>query len=310
MIDRTRVVGGLLFATHRERAWYLGRSNIEQRRWLLENPGRWWRIEDLQQEDATRRSPVEGDVNVRVRPASNDRRSSPDIQNDSNGSDVTSVDAPAGDSSPPHEPTSLPTSKAEPLPPKIMRIVLNFLRERPILYLAALAAGIHPKTLAYWIRRSEAGDDGYDIKWQGLTQRFHEHCESAIDEAHQNLKDEWLRRAIDGYEKVLTNRGRVVYKIDQELVGLGLQGPDAYLRDENGKPVPETVHKEDTKAQLRVLKRHRPDTWGKRPKINAPREGSVLVIGDVTKKPKCNTAKSVRARKWKADSRRIREEKE
>src|ERR1035437_6201256 len=63
MIDRTRVVGGLLFATHRERAWYLGRSNIEQRRWLLENPGRWWRIEDLQQEDATRRSPVEGDVN-------------------------------------------------------------------------------------------------------------------------------------------------------------------------------------------------------------------------------------------------------
>jgi hypothetical protein len=35
-----------------------------------------------------------------------------------------------------------------------------------------------------------------------------------------------------------------------------------------------------------------------------------LCIGDVTKKPKCNTAKSVRARKWKADSRRIREEKE
>ena len=74
MIDRTRVVGDLLFATHRERAWYLGRSNIEQRRWLLENPGRWWRIEDLQQEDAARRSPVEGDVNVRARPASNDRR--------------------------------------------------------------------------------------------------------------------------------------------------------------------------------------------------------------------------------------------
>ena len=118
-----------------------------------------------------------------------------------------------------------------------------------------------------------------------------------------------LQRAL-GYDKVLTYRGHVMYKIDQGLVGLGYQGPDAYLKDENGKPVPETVHKEDTKAQLRVLKRHRPDTWGKRPKINAPREGSVLVIGDVTKKPKCNTAKSVRARKWKADSRRIREEKE
>jgi hypothetical protein len=64
----------------------------------------------------------------------------------------------------------------------------------------------------------------------------------------------------------------VVYKIDQELAGLGLEGPDAYLRDENGKPVPETVHKEDKKAQLYVLKRRRPTTWGKRPKIDAPCE--------------------------------------
>ena len=157
--------------------------------------------------------------------------------------------------------------------------------------------------------RSEAGDDGYDIKWQGLTWRFHEHCESAIWEAHLKLEDEMLQRAL-GYDKVLTRRGRVMYKIDQDLVGLGLEGPDAYLKDENGKPVPETVHKEDTKAQLHVLRRRRPGTWGKHPKIDAPHEGGVLVVGDVTKKPKCNTAKSVRARKWKADSRRIREEKE
>ena len=101
-----------------------------------------------------------------------------------------------------------------------------------------------------------------------------------------------------------------MYKIDQGLVGLGCQGPDAYLRDENGNPVPETVRKVDTKAKLFFLKRHRPDTWGKHPKIDAPREGGVLVIGDVTKKPKYNTAASVKARKWKADSRRIREEKE
>jgi hypothetical protein len=85
------------------------------------------------------------------------------------------------------------------------------------------------------------------------------------------------------------------------------QGPDAYLRDENGNPVPETVRKVDKKAQLSVLKRHRRNTWGKHPKIDAPREGGVLVIGDVTKKPKYNTARSVEARKWKADSRRIRE---
>ena len=41
-----------------------------------------------------------------------------------------------------------------------------------------------------------------------------------------------------------------MYKIDQGLVGLGHQGPDAYLKDENGNPVPETVRKADTKAQL------------------------------------------------------------
>jgi hypothetical protein len=191
-----------------------------------------------------------------------------------------------------------------------MRTVLNSLNKHPVEYDAALAAGIHPKTLAYWIRRSKAGDDGYDVKWEGITQRFHEHCESAIDEAHQTLEDEYLRRAIHGYEKVLTRRGRVVYKIDPELVGRGLQGTDAYLRDENGKPVPETIHKEDTKAQLYILKRRRPTTWGKRPKIDAPREGGVLVIGDATKKPKRNTVKSVRARRWKADTRRIREEKD
>jgi hypothetical protein len=271
------------------------------------------------------------------------------------------VEVPAGDHSPPHEPTSLPTSKAEPLPPgkeatseaekpktettplaaiggkpgrsgggqpkkekppvgipkstpklspELMRIILNALREYPLLSYAANKAGIHRKTLKYWMDRSAAGDDGYDIKWQGLTRRFHEHCESAIREAHLKLDDEMRQRALFGYDKVLTYRGRVMYQIDQDLVGLGLEGPDAYLKDENGKPVPETVHKVDTKAQLRVLKQHRPNTWGKHPKIDAPREGGVLVVGDVTKKPKYNTARSVRVRKWKADSRMIREEKD
>jgi hypothetical protein len=191
-----------------------------------------------------------------------------------------------------------------------MRIVLNSLRKYPVLWHAASKAGIHRKALEYWIRCSAAGHDGYDLKWQGIDGKFHEHCESAIWEAEQKLEDEMLQRALSGYDKVLTHRGRVMYKIDPGLVGLGFQGPNAYLRDENGNPVPETVHKDDTKAQLSVLKRLRRDRWGKRPKIDGPREGGVLVIGDVTKKPKYNTAASVRARKWKADSRRIREEKD
>ena len=102
-----------------------------------------------------------------------------------------------------------------------------------------------------------------------------------------------------------------MYQIDQDLVALGYQGPAAYLRDENGNPIPETIHKEDTKAMLRVLKECRPGRWSKRPKIDVPRAGGVLIVGDVTKKPKYyNTAASIKARKWKSGSRWLREEKE
>jgi hypothetical protein len=328
VFDRARTADGLLFATGGDRCRYLGKSSREKPDWLKQNKGRYRRIEDVLREDAPRMPSVEAEINLGAGPVEPaDSSSSPEVRNDGDDKDdVALADALPEDYSRPCEPTSLPTpvtesaekektptgiSKSTPkLSPKLMRIILNALREYPVLRHAAKKAGIHPKTLAYWIRRSEAGDDGYDVKWQGLTRRFHEHCESAIDEAHQKLEDEWTQRALHGYEKVLTYRGRVMYKIDQDLVGLGFQGSDAYLKDENGKPVPETVHKEDPKAQLHVLRRRRLGTWGKHPKIDAPHEGGVLVVGDVTKKPKCNTAKSVRARQWKADSRRIREEKD
>ena len=327
VFDRARTAEGFLFATHNDRARYLGQWSRDKPNWLKQNEGRYRRIEDVLRDGAPETPSVEAEIKLDPRPAEPvNSSSSPEVRNGGNDKDdVASADALLEDRSRPRESMSPPTSVKEnaeeqkppagiarstpKLSPEIMRIVLNSLRKCPIRYLAALAAGIHPKTLAYWIRRSEAGDDGYDIRWQGITQRFHEHCKSAIDEAHQQLEDEWLRRAIDGYEKVLTHRGRVVYKIDQELAARGFQGPDAYLRDENGKPVPETIHKEDTKAQLHVLKRHRSGTWAKRPKIDAPREGGVLVIADATKKPKSNTAQSVRARRWKANSRRLREAK-
>jgi hypothetical protein len=203
------------------------------------------------------------------------------------------------------------TSKSIPkLCPELMLLVLDALAECPFYYHAAHAAGIHRKTLAYWIRRSKAGDDGYDIELEGFTLRFHELCGFSIDEAHQKLLDLMLERAFFGYDKVLTRRGRVMYKIDQGLEGLGCQGPDAYLRDENGNPIPETVHKQDMKAMRFWLEWHRPNTWGKHPKRNAPREGGVLVIGERTKKPEYNTAASVKARKWKAGSRMVQDAKE
>jgi len=63
---------------------------------------------------------------------------------------------------------------------------------------------------------------------------------------------------------------------DKSLVELGYHGPDAYLKDENGNPVPETVHKVDKKAMQSILEWCRRDKWGEHPKIDAPHEGGVL----------------------------------
>jgi hypothetical protein len=189
-----------------------------------------------------------------------------------------------------------------------MRIVLDTLSEYPIQSYAARKAGIHRKTPENWKKRSKAGDDGFDLEWKGVIGRFHEHCESAIEEAHVRLRDKMFQRALVGYDKVLTHRGRVMYKIDQGLVGLGYEGPDAYLRDENGNPVPETIRQVDRKAIRYLLKSLCPEKYGKNPKIDIPQKGGVLVIGDEIKKPKYNTAASVKANQWKAEWRRIREE--
>jgi len=45
------------------------------------------------------------------------------------------------------------------------------------------------------------------------------------------------------------------------------------------------------------------------PKIDVPQKGGVLVIGDFTEKPENSSAASIKARKWKSRSRRIREAK-
>ena len=87
-------------------------------------------------------------------------------------------------------------SKSTPkLSPKIMRIVLNSLKKYPIQWHAASKAGIHRKTLENRLKRSAAGDAGYDLKWEGIEWRFHEHCKSATAEARQILDDEMIQRA-------------------------------------------------------------------------------------------------------------------
>ena len=100
-----------------------------------------------------------------------------------------------------------------------MRVVLDSLSERPIQSYAAREAGIHRRTLENWIKRSKAGEDGYDIEHQDVTVRFHVHCE-------------WSKEA--AYDKIL----EAAY-----LIAMG----KAYVTDENGNVTLETVQATEPK---------------------------------------------------------------
>jgi hypothetical protein len=172
LIDRTLVLGDLLFATHRDRCCYIGLSARNQLLWQESNGGKWQRIQDVQKEAAPLAPPVDTETKVAAAPAGPNGQTSPrHVQKDGDDKDdVALADTLLGDCSRPCEPTSLPTpvkenakkqkpptgiSRSTPkLSPELMRIVLNSLRKYPVLWHAASKAGIHRKALEYWIRCS------------------------------------------------------------------------------------------------------------------------------------------------------------
>jgi len=163
-----------------------------------------------------------------------------------------------------------------------MRIVVETLREYPFKAYAASKAGIHRKTLEYWIKRSAAGDEGYDLEYDGFEFRFHECCEIAIEEA---------------YDRILSSMLKIV-----------LADPYPYVRkDEYGTPIPLNARKVSKMLRF-LLETLLPEKYGKRRKIDIPHQPGVLVIGGTdTHKPNNGSAASVTARKWKAAKRMVRE---
>jgi hypothetical protein len=163
---------------------------------------------------------------------------------------------------------------------KRMRVVVESLRECPVLSDAASKAGIHRKTLEYWIKRSKAGDDGYDIEQDGLMWKFHELVEFAIEEAHDQILEVAWKIAMGE-----------LYKKDGDEV------PHLYVRRPNGK-------------MMRFLLEWKfPEKYGKHPKIDIPQKTGVVLIGDTPKKPATCPEASLKTRKWKSMSAMVRKTK-
>ena len=187
------------------------------------------------------------------------------------------------------------------LSPERMRIVLDSLRKWPILSYAARKAGIHRKTLEYWIKCSAAGRDGYDVEWRGETWKFHEHCRDAVEDAHDKLTMAvWL-----------IAMGGVIYKTDQSLVDFGYQGTDAYLRDESGNPVVEAIRKPNLKMLRWLLERVCPDEFSRNRKIAF--RTSVVCLSSAPPPKRSRIVRlrrqALESRKWKAGWRMIQKTK-
>ena len=180
-------------------------------------------------------------------------------------------------------PTAKVTNACGKFSPERARVVLDSLSQRPIQSDAARKAGIHRRTLENWIKRSKAGDAGYDIEHEDVTMRFHVHCE-------------WSKEA--AYDPIL----EAAY-----LIAMG----KAYVTDENGNVTLETVRPPNPKMMRFLLEWVRPEVYGnKPPKPDVPQRSGVILVGAPEKPKRTCPAASIKARSWKALSRKFRQTKD
>ena len=171
--------------------------------------------------------------------------------------------------------------KARKYSPERLTKFLNRLMKYPRVIDACEFSGFSYSTLRYYLAKSETGKpgDGFDLAYGEETKRFHLHYADAIQAGIQMVEDEYKWRALKGYYEVLSDKGRVIYQVDPELAGLGLTGPDSYLLDEDGKPIPERIHHQDPEVMLAVLRAWRRDQYGRHENVDVTMRGGVMVVG-------------------------------
>lgn len=176
--------------------------------------------------------------------------------------------------------------------PERLQRILDACADTPVANSVCLRAGISPTTLKYWLQKSTEGGpgDGFDIvtglaEGEGpATIRFHEAWDIAIEAGVDRVEAAAFRRAI-GYREVLTFQGRVMYQMDPDLISLGFTGVDAYLKDDFGAPIPETIEKQDPDLQMFILKARRAKFYGDKKQVDVNMRGGVLVVGVTAKTP-------------------------
>ncbi len=174
----------------------------------------------------------------------------------------------------------MPAGPGKKNTPERLRLLLNQVTQLPNVTRACGVAGISSSTLRYWLAKSAKGQpgDGFDVEYEDQMARFHEHWFEAIQTGVQMVEDAYMNRAINGYWETLHHQGRVAYQFDQDLLNLGLTGSDAYLLDEDGKPIPERIEHQDPEVMRDVLRARRRDVWGLREQIDVMHKGGVMVV--------------------------------
>lgn len=164
--------------------------------------------------------------------------------------------------------------------PERLRKFLDTFARTPVMKTAALAAGFCVGSAHYYLEKSKAGDPGFVITWRNMEGPFHEHFVIAEQEGVGRVEHNMFVRA-NGYQKPLTHQGRVQYQLDPRLLAIGFTGPEAYLLDKDGKPVPESVEEWDRELMMFIMKARRPEVYGNKPQQIDVRHTKVgvLVVG-------------------------------
>jgi hypothetical protein len=170
--------------------------------------------------------------------------------------------------------------------PERLQAILKFVTEMPVIAEVCRRAAISRSSLVYYLGKSEKGKvgDGFDVvvgedeHGNDITARFHVAWAHALEDGIDKVERAAHRLAV-GQPKPLTNKYGVIYKFDQTKLDLGLEGMDAYLRDENGAPIPQTIIEQDPDMMRFILKTRRRNVYGDHTSVDMVHSGGVLVVG-------------------------------